>query len=151
MSDLNDRDYALEVWKKYEDIAVHFNDLIMRWRLQAIGGLATLVTISGFVVGDAATFTTRYRAMLILSLALASAWVGVFVIDFWYYRRLLKGAVNSLLALEKAHPTIQMSTDIEATASGSDRWAALVFYSCGLVPLLILAGWAIYNLWTGQP
>ena len=41
--------HLLEVWKKYEDIAMHFNDLIMRWRLQAMGGLATLVTIGGFV------------------------------------------------------------------------------------------------------
>ena len=27
----------VEIWKKYEDIAMHFNDLIMRWRLQAMG------------------------------------------------------------------------------------------------------------------
>jgi hypothetical protein len=28
---------AFEVWSKSEDVAVHFNDLIMRWRLQAVG------------------------------------------------------------------------------------------------------------------
>lgn len=62
----------VEVWKKYEDVAMHFNDLIMRWRLQAIGGLAGLVTLAGFVVGDAETLTVRYRVMLILSGVLTS-------------------------------------------------------------------------------
>lgn len=61
----------MALWTKYEDVAMHFNDLIMRWRLQAIGGLAGLLTLSGFVVGDAGTVLVRYRAMLILAGVLA--------------------------------------------------------------------------------
>lgn len=68
---------VLDLWKKYEDVAMHFNDLIMRWRLQAIGGLAGLVTVAGFIVGDAPSLTTRYRAMLIFSGVLACGWVDV--------------------------------------------------------------------------
>ncbi len=81
----------INLWKKYEDVAMHFNELMMRWRLQAIGGLAGLVTLAGFVVGDADTVHVRYRAMLILSGVLAFAWVGVGFIDLFYYRKLLKG------------------------------------------------------------
>ena len=62
---LTARELQLKAWEKREDIAMHFNDLIMRWRLQAIGGLAGFVTLAGFVVGDAASPQVRYRAMLI--------------------------------------------------------------------------------------
>lgn len=142
---LNNRDYALELWKKYQDIAVHFNDLIMRWRLQAIGGLATLVTVSGFVV-DTDDLIVRYRAMLILSGMLASVWIGVAAIDLFYYRNLLKGAVDSLLALEKEHPTIRLSTDIENAASMGARWMPVLFYLAGLAPLIGVGWWAWKHL-----
>ena len=137
---------VLELWKKYEDVAMHFNDLLMRWRLQAMGGLAGLVTLAGFVVGDAATLDARYRAMLILSGVLTFGWVGVALIDLFYYRRLLRGAVNALLAIEKSHPTITLSTAIEneaATASVVTPW---IFYLCGLIPLVVIIWWAVSQL-----
>ena len=125
---------------------MHFNDLLMRWRLQAIGGLAGLVTLAGFVVGDAATLAVRYRAMLILSGVLAFAWVGVALIDLFYYRRLLQGAVNALLAIEKENPRITLSTAIEHEASSASTVTPWVFYVCGLIPLLAIIGWAVNQL-----
>src|SRR5688572_11408040 len=141
---------VVELWKKYEDVAMHFNDLIMRWRLQAIGGLAGLVTLAGFVVGDAATLSVRYRAMLILSGVLTFAWVGVGLIDLLYYRRLLQGAVKALLAIEKANPQITLSTAIENEAASASSVTPWVFYICGLLPLLAIMGWAIFQL-SGLP
>jgi hypothetical protein len=138
--------HVLELWKKYEDVAMHFNDLIMRWRLQAIGGLAGLVTLAGFVVGDAATLLVRYRAMLILSGVLTFAWMGVALIDLLYYRRLLQGAVKALLAIEKANPHITLSTLIEQEASCASKITPWVFYGCGLLPLLGIIGWALVQL-----
>ncbi|HVY25676.1 MAG TPA: hypothetical protein VHB79_03965 [Polyangiaceae bacterium] len=64
-------DADFNLWAKHEDIAMHFNDLNMRWRLQAMGGLATLVTVGGFVVA------TCYRGMLIFSGTLMCAWSGI--------------------------------------------------------------------------
>src|SRR5688572_11459582 len=103
---------VVQLWMKYEDIAMHFNDLIMRWRIQAIGGLATLVTVAGFVVGDAASLAVRYRAMLILSAMLTCAWIGVAIIDLFYYRKLLMGAVASILKLEETTNGIKFSTNV---------------------------------------
>jgi len=136
----------VELWKKYEDVAMHFNDLIMRWRLQAIGGLAGLVTLAGFVVGDAGTLVVRYRAMLILSSVLICAWTGVALIDLLYYRRLLHGAVKALLALEAANPQIALSTSIEHEASCASKVTPWVFYLFGWVPLLGIIIWAIVQL-----
>lgn len=33
---------VFEVWTKYEDIAMHFNDLLIKLRTQALGGVAAI-------------------------------------------------------------------------------------------------------------
>jgi hypothetical protein len=135
-----------EIWKHYEVVAMHFNDLIMRWRLQAMGGLASLITIGGFIVKNTDDAGLRYRAMLILALTFLFGWIGVAVIDLFYYRKLLRGAVDALLALEGQHETLTLSTIIEKRAAGGHGWTPWVFYCIGAVPLIGLIGWAWYNL-----
>ena len=42
--------YTLNIqilWEKYEDIAMHFNDLLMRLRTQALAGIAAISTLVG--------------------------------------------------------------------------------------------------------
>lgn len=146
--ELKAKELQLKAWEKHEEVAMHFNDLIMRWRLQAIGGLAGFVTLAGFVVGDAASPQVRYRAMLILTSVIAFAWVAVAAIDLFYYRRLLQGAVDAIIELERKSRLLNLSTRIEEFAAGGSRWAPWVFYSGGLVPLLGIIGWAVYNLAT---
>jgi hypothetical protein len=36
-----------ELWAKYEEIVMHFNDLLIRLRIQALGGVAALSTLLG--------------------------------------------------------------------------------------------------------
>jgi hypothetical protein len=36
-----------DVWKKYEQIAMHFNDLLIRIRTQALAGVAALSAFTG--------------------------------------------------------------------------------------------------------
>jgi hypothetical protein len=140
-------DRLFTLWNKYEDVAMHFNDLIMRWRLQAIGGLAGLVTLAGFVVGDAATLHVRYRAMLIFSGVLMLGWIAVACIDLFYYRRLLQGAVDAILELErKTEGRITLSLKIEDRAEWGAAVMPWLFYSLGLVPLVALLWWATHQL-----
>src|SRR5688500_15957385 len=122
----------VELWGKYEDVAMHFNELIMRWRLQAIGGLAGLVTLAGFVVGDAESLLVRYRAMLLLSIVLTFGWIGVGIIDLFYYRRLSQGSVDAILNLESKIKQIDLSTAIENRARRGSKVAPWIFYGCGL-------------------
>jgi hypothetical protein len=142
---------AVEVWKKYEDITMHFNDLIMRWRLQAMGGLATLVTVGGFVARDATTLAIGHKAALILSGMLACAWSGIAFIDLFYYRKLLKGAVSCILDFESKCPCIELSTKIEKDAKWGGNYAPWVFYSLGLLPLILIFGWSATQLRNSQP
>ena len=123
---------------------MHFNELIMRWRLQAIGGLAGPVTLAGFIVGDA-------ESLLVLSLVLIFGWIGVAIIDLFYHRRLLQGSVDAILALESKVRPIDLSTAIERRAKVGSGIAPWIFYVCGLLPLLVILGWAVYQLcrvWT---
>lgn len=137
---------AMYLWRHYEAVAMHFNDLIMRWRLQAIGGLAALVTAAGFVVGGADDLGVRYRAMFLLSTTLFFGWIGVACIDLFYYRRLLAGAVEALTVLESKLPDVKLSTLIERHAKSGSEWAPIAFYVIGAVPLLLIVGWAAYNI-----
>lgn len=144
-------DRVFQVWSKSEDIAVHFNDLIMRWRLQAVGGLAAIATLAGFVVGDADTLRVRYRAMIMLSALLACGWVGVGALDLFYYRKLLQGAVQTILRLEEQMSDVHLSTDIEEAAKSGARWAPWLFYGLGLAPLLVFIVWASAQLCSTPP
>jgi hypothetical protein len=152
---MTDQEIAFQKWSKYEDIAMHFNDLLMRWRLQAMGGLATLVTVAGFVVGDVESFQLRYSGMMILSITFTVVWIGMATIDLCYYRRLLRGAVEAILALEgDSKNEIGLSTKVEALAKkGGDR-APWFFYTCGLLPLVgitLYAGWRLQSPPPAEP
>jgi hypothetical protein len=141
---------AVDVWKKYEEIAMHFNDLMMRWRLQALGGLITVTTLAGAVVTQVEDITNRYWAMLLLSLLLLFGWIGTATIDLWYYRSLLRGAVNGLLAIEQEIPGVNLSAAIEEQAECAGRWAPYIFYVSAGVPVVAIVAYAFVKLLAAQ-
>ena len=134
-----------EIWSKFEDVAMHFNDLLMKWRLQAIGGLAALVTLAGSVVGKIPDHDQRYWGMILLATTFLCVWSGLAVLDLCYYRKLLAGAVEDLLALE-SQIHIKMSTTIERHAQKGGKFAPVVFYAFGALPLFIILAYAVVRL-----
>lgn len=145
------------VWKEYEGVAMHFNDLLIRLRTQALGGVAALAALAAVIVrGDLAPqlrWTVSVCAFVLLNLL----WVAVWTLDMRYYNRLLHGAVRALLELEELSrenrrlPGLVLSTRIEDTAergirasvvSGGGRLAIWWFYgtvSFGLLLGLVLS------------
>jgi hypothetical protein len=109
------------LWEKYEDIAMHFNDLLMRLRTQSLAGVAALSTLVGvFTKGGPGTNTGWLVAGAVFT-AMALFWMAICCVDITYYNRLLRGAVTALKRLEyESKPTaltaseINMSTLIEA-------------------------------------
>jgi hypothetical protein len=142
-----------EVWSKYEEIAMHFNDLIMRLRTQALGAVAALATIIGIFARRGTDQHTIWEIVSTAFAILSIFWIAIWTIDFWYYNRLLQGAVVSLLNIEKQSKErlrikyIDMSSTIEEGVAGClpknpmagklsiGRWA---FYI--LVALALLGG-----------
>jgi hypothetical protein len=122
---------------------MHFNELLMRWRLQGIGGLAALVTTGGVAVQSVPQGPSLYLAVRFGSAVLGCIWIGIAAIDLFYYRRLLHGAVDCLLRLEKSSGgTLDLSTTIEETTKSGGRWMPWVFYALGGSPLIALLWWA---------
>jgi hypothetical protein len=114
-----------EVWSKYEEIAMHFNELIMKLRIQALAGVAAISTVAGILGHHEAGGATRWGLLSAVFAFLCLFWIAIWVLDFKYYTRLLLGAVDALLVIEKLskHGTdvaeINMSTLIEEAVEGS--------------------------------
>lgn len=141
----NDQPTLFALWDKYEEAAKHFNDLNMRWRLQAMGGLAGLTTLAGFVVGGQDNVVARLRAMILFSFMLMLGWVGVALLDLCYYNDLLYGAGEAIRKLEDktrawALP-VDLSTHLDEKVLKKGRWMPLVFYVLGFIPLLCAFLW----------
>lgn len=118
----NEQNEYFNTWKKYENIAMHFNDLIIRLRTQSIGGIAALAAILGIFLTDKNgnnDITFNYGLASIALLLLILFWIAIWILDLRYYNRLLEGAVNAILILEKnkekffKDKEINLSTNIE--------------------------------------
>ncbi len=150
-----DREFLLEAWEKHENIAMHFNDLILRIRTQALGALAAVITVGTVLLKQVPPDRDRPWALLaVVLVALLFSWVAIWLLDFLYYNRLLMGAIDSILALEDAinrdgKIEYNMSHKIEDSVvrrPPTNRrdcilWGPTLFYS--LVTLLLSFG-ALY-------
>src|SRR5689334_19710460 len=107
-----------KLWEKYEDITMHFNDLLIKLRTQALAAVAALATLVG-IFAKSQTLNVSWEIATIVLFALCVMWVAVWILDFTYYNKLLIGAVVALTILEdeskratRIH-AIQLSTIIE--------------------------------------
>lgn len=98
------------LWDKYEQIAMHFNDLIMRLRTQALGGLTAIIAISGAVLNLSAKpeFKVEWEILFGVVCFFAVAWFALFLLDFFYYTRLLDGAVRAIVEHEGRTPSLNV-------------------------------------------
>jgi hypothetical protein len=124
----------INLWDKYEQVAMHFNELLIRLRTQALGAVATIVTAAGFLVSRESV-AEPWWAVSAVSVLLLIAWCTLWMIDVFYYSRLLRGAVNALLKIEReSNGLIDLSTTVERLFGVPDEtatrlnWTAYVFY-----------------------
>ena len=146
-----------EIWKQYESIAMHFNDLISKIRLQAIGGVGTISIVVGFFSKDISE-CSRWIILGFAFLMLIFVWVSIWLLDCLYYSRLLAGAVKAVIHIEKISKASEdveelcMSQYIEDAVKGdtskltSDvnyKWKSrkgiILFYSIVLVALMLFS------------
>lgn len=113
-----------DLWAKYEDIAMHFNDLLIRLRTQALAVVTALSALVGiFTKTDPSSVHISWEIATAVFIGLAVFWVAIWAIDRCYYNRLLIGAVLALRRIEaeshKVDPSmvIDLSTQIEQHVS----------------------------------
>lgn len=140
---------VLALWAKYEDITMHFNDLLMRLRTSSLAAIAALTTLVGiFADGPTESVSIDWAVAAGLFSAMSFIWIAIFCLDFLYYNKLLSGAVAALIQLERnvqngeKVSTINLSTLIEEEFR-LKKWTSvtngvLAFY--GLVFALLIAG-----------
>ena len=131
---------------------MHFNDLILKVRMQALGALAAVVTVGGVLLKTVSPGPSLPWGVIasVFTVLLAFS-IAIWVLDFRYYNRLLMGAVDSLLALEDvinsgAKMEFTMSHKIEAAVLGKapthrqkgTLTGPLLFYS--IVTVVLIAG-----------
>jgi hypothetical protein len=131
-------DDVFKLWSKYEDTAMHFNDLLIKLRIQVLGGVTLSGTLAATILKEQNSDSLRY-----VFLSFLISWVAVWVLDMGYYNRLLSGAVDGIVELEDKFPEFQLSTKIKKSVNES--WikanAVMCFYLTiffGLIAILFL-------------
>jgi len=154
------------LWSKYEDIAMHFNDLLMRLRLQSIAGIAALSTIVGiFAKEGAEDKSINWLMITAIFVAMALFWIAIWCLDFLYYNRLLLGAVSALVEVEQQSKSsilinsgINLSTVIEKEFQSplftSKTWhfrGVLCFYALVFLTIILGASFCLAMYLNGTP
>src|SRR3954453_20225100 len=71
-----------KLWSKYEDIAMHFNDLLMRLRTQSLAGIAAVSALVGiFSKTSIAEVKTELLVAEAIFIAMGVFWVAIWCLD----------------------------------------------------------------------
>ncbi len=113
-----------DVWKEYEGVAMHFNELIIQLRVRALAGVAAISAFVGFLSRGDTPEQYRWGILAAALVMLCLVWISIFCLDIFYYDRLLIGSVRAILELEEASKEksyikeLNLSTRIEETVAG---------------------------------
>jgi hypothetical protein len=110
-----------KLWKEYEGVAMHFNDLIIRLRSQSLGGVAAVATLAAVVARNDTTTELRWGLLAGAFFLLCMFWVAVWFLDMGYYNRLLSGAVDALLTIESESKNSMLVDRIELSTKIDER------------------------------
>ena len=104
LPDLSDHEKAViafyqKEWKTIIETQMHFNDLIIRFRSIVLTAFITLVGVSVALQG---TKKIDEKQFLMILAILFFLWATAFVMDFFYYHRLLLGSVAQAMKFDES-------------------------------------------------
>lgn len=108
-----------EAWLEYEKVAMHFNELLIKLRTQALAGVVALSTVAGFIAKSTSSNSFNWGFLSCILIVITFAWIAIWLVDFQYYNKLLLGAVDEVMRIEELSKTkasldkIALSTQIE--------------------------------------
>jgi hypothetical protein len=132
-------------WRTIIETQMHFNDLIIRLRSIAITALTTLIGASLAIIKIG---NLQGTSAVIVFLTPWLLWLVVFVLDFFYYHRLLMGSVHAAYKFDenqdlKSLGLFGLTTSITRSVTPpSSRWMIVIYY---LVPTIIAI--VVFALW----
>ena len=125
MVDTQDKDGVFnrfKLWKEYEGVAMHFNDLIIKLRSQSLGAVAAFATLAGVVAKSDTSTEFRWGLLAGAFALLIFFWIAVWILDLGYYNRLLAGAVEAIVAIEKESGCSATVNAINLSTKIEDMW-----------------------------
>lgn len=129
---------TFELWKEYEKIAMHFNELIIQLRSRALGGIAVVSALVGFISKDNSSSNFKWELLSDSFIFLFMFWGAIFILDYFYYNRLLSGSVEAIVKLEETtNNKISFSSRVAAKVK-SPKYSIFLFY--GIVAATLLVG-----------
>ena len=109
----------VEIWKKVVDVQQHFNDIEMRIRNVAITIFGTILGAVGFSIKEhlqVTLFGASFSLGIFLLFVGLLTWGGFYLMDRFWYHRLLYGAVKQGIRAEESLkyvlPEIQLAKSI---------------------------------------
>jgi integral membrane sensor domain MASE1 len=137
---------VIKLWFHYEQVAMHFNELIIQYRLQLMSGLGAVGSLAVYLIGGKVEDEARRRWLrALVSTLLTVVFVAAACLDLLYYNELLQGAVDALLALEKANPPLDLSTRIALRVSNRGLAPVRAAYGIVVAALAIFTAWAWWD------
>ena len=104
----NDKKLLLAVWKQCVDVQMHFNDMEMKIRSLAV----TVITAISGAIGYLLKENIYHQFIIILSFIGIAAWLCFYLMDRFMYHKLLIGAVNSGINIEKRLESLGINVDL---------------------------------------
>ena len=110
------------LWKEQQTIAIHFNEIILTLRTQALGAVAatTAILVGFFASNIKEEHPISWGPLSGAFALLAVFWVALGILDLHYYHKLLEGSVESILELEEVSwdgPTNPRAEDLASLKS----------------------------------
>jgi hypothetical protein len=135
---------VIELWWHYEEVAMHFNNLIIQYRLQVMAGAGAIGALSSYLVaGNIDDPIIRHKVRGTISALLLLLITAAAIIDLAYYNELLRGSVNALLKLESSYDFLYLSTEIHNEFNGTPSYF-IIGFAYGIIWLALFC-YAIKN------
>jgi hypothetical protein len=131
----------IDVWYKYQSIAMHFNDLLLRLRTQALAGLTVAASVAA-LFSEKIPEHVRVAALRGIFVVLSLIWIAIAVADQTYYQRMLLGTVEACRTFERdTGEALNLSVAIQKKflVGSVVRLGALSFYILILAALVLAA------------
>jgi hypothetical protein len=135
---------TFELWKEYENIAMHFNELIIQLRSRALGGVAVITALVGFISKSDSSSDFKWELLSTAFIFLLMFWVAIFILDYFYYNKLLSGSVDAIVELEKSTKhEVSLSSQV-ANKAKSPKLPIFSFY--GIVAFALILGFYLAHV-----
>lgn len=128
-------------WKTVIETQMHFNDLIIRFRSIV---LTVFITLVGASIALINVEIIEKEEIIFLCLPIAVLWITAFMMDFFYYHRLLLGSVAQAVKfdesrLAKDYGLFGLTTSIKKSVHPpASKIMVILFYGIPAISMLVL-------------